>query len=146
MVLAALLFMRRMSQETDVAGWKYIDDEDDPDSINLRTVPKNIRVYELSGPLFFGAADKLAQIHTKEFNNCLILRMRSVNAIDATAMHSLELLWEGCQKNHVTLIFSHVNEQPLTAMKKSGLYDKVGAENFCSHIDDALARGASLGV
>jgi SulP family sulfate permease len=147
MVLAALLFMHRMSEETAVAGWKYVDteDENDPDSITLRTVPKNIRVYEMSGPLFFGAADKIMQIHTKEFNNCLILRMRSVNAIDATAMHALEMLWESCQKNHVTLIFSHVNEQPLTAMKKSGLYDKVGAENFCAHIDDALARGTALG-
>lgn len=145
MVLASMLFMKRMSEETEVAGWKYIDDENDPDSINLRTVPKNIRVYEMSGPLFFGAADKIADIHTKDFNNCLILRMRSVNAIDATAMHALEMLWEKCQKQHVTLIFSHVNEQPMTAMKKSGFYDKVGAENFCVHIDDALARGAALG-
>jgi SulP family sulfate permease len=146
MVLAALLFMHRMSEETDVAGWKYIDDENDPDSITLRTVPKNIRVYEMSGPLFFGAADKIMQIQTKDFNNCLILRMRSVNAIDATAMHALEMLWESCQKKDVTLIFSHVNEQPMAAMKKSGLYDKVGPENFCPHIDDALARGASLGA
>ena len=73
------------------------------------------------------------------------MRLRSVNAIDATAMHALELLWEKCQKKNVTLIFSHVNEQPMSAMKKSGLYDKVGAENFCAHIDDALERGAELG-
>ena len=145
-VLAAMLFMKRMSEETAVEGWKYVEsDDDDPDSINLRDVAKNIRVYELSGPLFFGAADKIAEIHAKDFNNCLILRMRSVNAIDATAMHALELLWEKCQKKNVTLIFSHVNEQPMSAMKKSGLYDKVGAENFCAHIDDALARGAELG-
>ena len=138
-VLAAMLFMKRMSEETAVEGWKYVEsDDDDPDSINLRDVAKNIRVYELSGPLFFGAADKIAEIHAKDFNNCLILRMRSVNAIDATAMHALELLWEKCQKKNVTLIFSHVNEQPMSAMKKSGLYDKVGAENFCAHIDDAL--------
>jgi SulP family sulfate permease len=144
MVLASLLFMKRMSDETEVAGWKYIDDDTDPDSLQLRTVPKNIRVYEMSGPLFFGAADKIMEIHTKDFNNCLILRMRSVNAIDATAMHALEMLWEECRKNNVTLVFSHVNEQPMAAMKKSGLYDKVGAENFCIHIDDALARGAAL--
>ena len=145
-VLAAMLFMKRMSEETAVEGWKYVEsDDDDPDSINLRDVAKNIRVYELSGPLFFGAADKIAEIHAKDFNNCLILRMRSVNAIDATAMHALELLWEKCQKKNVTLIFSHVNEQPMSAMKKSGLYDKVGAENFCAHIDDALERGAELG-
>lgn len=145
MVLASMLFMKRMSEETEVAGWKYVDDDNDPDSISLRTVPKNIRVYEMSGPLFFGAADKIADIRTKEFNNCLILRMRSVNAIDATAMHALEMLHEKCQKKNVTLVFSHVNEQPMAAMKKSGLFDKVGAENFCEHIDDALARGSELG-
>jgi SulP family sulfate permease len=99
----------------------------------------------MSGPLFFGAADKIASIHTKEFNNCLVLRMRSVNAIDATAMHALERLLERCREQKITLIFSHVNEQPMAAMKKSGFYDLVGAENFCIHIDDALARGAALG-
>lgn len=145
MVLACLLFMKRMSEETEVEGWKYVDDDHDPDSINLREVPKNIRVYEMSGPLFFGAADKITGIYTKDFNNCLILRMRSVNAIDATAMHALEMLYDNCQKKQVTLIFSHVNEQPMTAMKKAGLYDKVGAENFCEHIDEALAKGAALG-
>ncbi len=148
MVLASLLFMKRMSDETEVSGWHYIDDEpeeeNDPNSILLRKVPKNIRVYEMSGPLFFGAAGKIAQIHTKDFNNCLILRMRSVNAIDATAMHSLEMLWENCKSQNITLMFSHVNEQPMAAMKKSGLYDKVGADNFCEHIDDALEKGAAL--
>jgi SulP family sulfate permease len=139
MVLAALLFMKRMSEETTVSGWTYVNDDDD-----LLDVPENIRVYEMSGPLFFGAADKIASIRTKEFNTCLILRMRSVTAIDATAMRELEHVWETCQKNHVTLIFSHVNVQPLNAMKKSGLYDKVGAENFCIHIEDALARGREL--
>jgi SulP family sulfate permease len=137
MVLAALLFIKRMSEESDVAGWKYNHEA-------LRAVPENVRVYEMSGPLFFGAADKIDQIYTKEFNNCLILRMRSVNAIDATAMHALERLFEKCEKEAVTLIFSHVNEQPLAAMKKAGLYEKVGEENFCLHIEEALARGAAL--
>jgi SulP family sulfate permease len=144
MVLAALLFMHRMSEETTVSGWHYKKDPD-AEALLLKEVPKNIRVYEMSGPLFFGAADKIADIYTKEFNNCLILRMHSVNAIDATAMHALENLWHKCQKKNVTLLFSHVNEQPLAAMKKSGLYEKVGAENFCVHIDDALERGATLG-
>jgi SulP family sulfate permease len=145
MVLASLLFMRRMSEETEVFGWHYTEEDNDSDNALLRKVPKNIRVYELNGPLFFGAADKISDIHTKDFNNCLILRMRSVNAIDATAMRALERLWMNCQKNHVTLIFSHVNEQPMAAMKKSGLFDKVGQENFCACIDEALARGAALG-
>ena len=144
-LLAAILFMKRMSDVTEVEGWKYLDEEDDPDSIALRAVPDHTLVYEVSGPMFFGAADKILKISVKEDTQFLIIRMRSVNAIDATAMHALELLWEKCQKKNVTLIFSHVNEQPMSAMKKSGLYDKVGAENFCAHIDDALERGAELG-
>ena len=53
-LMAALLFMKRMSEVTEVEGWKYIDEEDDPDSLSLRTVPEDTRVYEISGPLFFG--------------------------------------------------------------------------------------------
>ena len=146
-VLAAMLFMKRMSEETAVEGWKYVEsDDDDPDSINLRDVAKNIRVYELSGPLFFGAADKIAEIHAKDFNNCLILRMRSVNAIDATAMHALELLWEKCQKKNVTLIFSHVNEQPMKVMEKAGFVELVGRENFCPNISAALAHAEEISI
>ena len=71
--------------------------------------------------------------------------MRSVPAIDSTAMNALFNLTKVCENKGITLVFSHVNEQPMSAMKKSGLYDKVGAENFCAHIDDALERGAELG-
>lgn len=144
MVLAALLFMKRMSEEATVTGWKYIDPENDVDSIELREVPKSIRVYEISGPMFFGAADKILDITFKDFTHCLILRMRGVPAIDATAMNSLEILYNKCQKKGVKLVFSHVNEQPMSVMKKAGFYDKVGAENFCAHIDDALERGKKL--
>lgn len=139
-VLAAMLFMNRMSEVTDVEGWKYIDDENDPDSITLREVPKNTVVYEISGPLFFGAADKILNISLKEKYNVLILRMRSVSALDATAMHFMEQFYEKCQKKNITLILSHVNEQPLRTMKKAGFDKLVGEENFCAHIDDALKR------
>ena len=144
MVLAAMLFMKRMSEESSVNSWKYIDHENDPDSIDLREVPKNVRVYEISGPMFFGAADKILDIKLKDYTHCLILRMRAVPALDATALNSLERVYEKCQKHNVTLILSHVNEQPLEVMKKSGFYDMVGAENFCSHIDEALEKGAAL--
>ena len=143
-IMAAILFMKRMSDVTEVEGWKYVDDEDDKDSLTLRSVPKNTLVYEMTGPLFFGAADKILNIAVKEDTNCLVLRMRSVNAIDATAMHNFEALLDTCQKKHVQLVLSHVNEQPLRVMKKSGFYDKVGAQNFCAHIDDALARAKNL--
>ncbi len=146
MVAAALLFMKRMSEVTTVQGWKYADDDDDPDSITLRDVPKNTLVYEISGPMFFGAADKIMQIGVKDDTNCLILRMRSVNAIDATAMRNLEKLYEVCKRKNVVLVLSHVNEQPLSIMQKAGFDEKVGKENFCAHIDDALARAAKLKV
>ncbi len=146
MVAAALLFIKRMSEVTEVHGWKYADDDDDPDSITLRTVPKNTLVYEINGPMFFGAADKILQIAVKDTTNCLILRMRSVNAIDATAMRNLEKLYNLCKMKKVTLILSHVNEQPMSIMAKAGFDKKIGAENFCPHIDDALARAAELNV
>lgn len=144
MLLAAMLFMKRMSEESSVASWKYIDHENDPDSIDLKDVPKNVRVYEISGPMFFGAADKILDIKLKDYTRCLILRMRAVPALDTTAMNALERVYEKCKKHSVTLILSHVNEQPLEVMKKSGFYDMVGADNFCSHIDEALEKGATL--
>lgn len=144
MIAAALLFMKRMSEVTQIHGWKYIDDDNDPDSISLRTVPKNTLVYEISGPMFFGAADKILQIAPKEGTNCLILRMRSVNAIDATAMHNLEKLYEACKKRKITLILSHVNKQPMEIMQKAGFDKKIGKSNFCPHIDEALKRAVEL--
>jgi SulP family sulfate permease len=144
MVLAAMLFMKRMSEEAAVTGWKYVDAEHDPDSLDLKQVPENVRVYEISGPMFFGAADKILDIKVKDYTRCLILRMRAVPAVDATAMNALERVHQKCQKKGITLILSHVNEQPLHAMQKSGFYDAVGAENFCNHIDDALEKAAKL--
>ena len=143
-VMAAILFMKRMSDVTEVEGWKYVDDEEDKDSISLRQVPKNTLVYEFSGPLFFGAADKILDIGLKENTRCLIMRMRSVSAIDATAMHKLEQLHEICEKHQIQMIFSHVNEQPLHVMEKAGFIEEVGKENFCRHIDDALKRAEDL--
>ena len=144
MILAAMLFMKRMSEETTVKGWEYVDSENDADSIDLKAVPKNVRVYEISGPLFFGAADKILDITFKEYTSCLVLRMRAVSAIDATAMNSLEQLYSKCKSKGIVLVLSHVNEQPLHAMQKSGFYDKVGAKNFCAHIDDALVRANEI--
>lgn len=144
MILAAMLFMKRMSEETTVKGWEYTDSENDIDSLDLKSVPKNVRVYEISGPLFFGAADKILDITFKEYTSCLVLRMRAVSAIDATAMNSLEQLYKKCKDKGVVLVLSHVNEQPLHAMQKSGFYAKVGSENFCPHIDDALKRASEI--
>lgn len=139
-LLAAILFMKRMSEVTEVEGWKYIDEEDDPDSIALRAVPEHTLVYEISGPMFFAAADKILTISLREDTRYLILRMRSVSAIDATAMHSLTELYEKCKKKGIQIILSHVNEQPKRVMDKSGFSQQIGEENFCEHIDAALER------
>lgn len=144
MVLASVLFMKRMSDETTVNGWKYIDPDTDKDSIDLKTVPVGVKVYEISGPLFFGAADKVSDILLDDEPRCLILRMRSVPSLDSTALNALEALYKKCEAQDVTLILSHANDQPLAVMRKSGFFDKIGSENFCAHIDDALKRSASI--
>ena len=143
-LLAAILFMKRMSDVTEVEGWKYLDEEDDPDSIALRAVPDHTLVYEVSGPMFFGAADKILKISVKEDTQFLIIRMRSVNAIDATAMHYLEQLYESFHAKGIQIILSHVNEQPRSVMDKAGFTEKIGEENFCIHIDEALERAHIL--
>ena len=144
LIMAAFLFMKRMSEVSEVEGWKYVDDETDPDSLSLRVVPKHTVVYEISGPMFFAAANKIMNISVKPEDKVLILRMRSVSAIDSTAMNSLEHLYDTCKKQNITLMLSHVNEQPMNSMKKAGFYDMIGEDNFCKHIDDALTRAEVL--
>lgn len=144
MLLAALLFIKRMSDETSVTGWQYIENDKDADSIDLKVIPKHVRVYEISGPLFFGVADKILDIKLKDFTSVLILRMRAVPAVDATAMNQIEALYKKCKAKGVTLILSHVNPQPMDTMKKSGFYDKIGEENFCKDINTALDRANSI--
>ena len=136
--------MKRMSDVTQVAGWKDFDPENDPDSIDLRVLPEHTLVYEINGPMFFATAGKILQISPKEDTKALVLRMRSVSAIDATAMRNLEILFDDCSNRGVKLIMSHVNEQPMKVIQKAGFYDKVGAENFCAHIDDALSRAQEI--
>lgn len=137
LVLAAMLFMKRMSQETAVSDANQYDNE-------YPELSESIRIYEITGPLFFGAADKILDIDVEDKINYLILRMGLVNAIDSTAMNSLELLYKECCEQNAQLILSHVNPQPLKAMQKSGLYQKIGSQYFCAHIGEALqiAQGA----
>lgn len=139
MVMACLLFMKRMSDETDVYGWHYKEEDANADANDLCDVPKHVRVYEISGPLFFGAAEVLTEIEFKDFTKCLVLRMRSVPALDITAMNALENLLGICKKRGIRLILSHVNAQPMHVMEKAGFIEKVGKENFRPNIEAALA-------
>ena len=138
MVLACLLFIKRMSEETHVDSWTYVDDDTPDVDEHLRRLPLQIRVYEITGPLFFGAADAIEHIVVKDFTTCLILRMRSVPALDSTALNALQNLTKVCESKGITLVFSHVNEQPMKVMVKSGFVYLVGKDNFCPNIRAAL--------
>ena len=144
MIMACVLFMKRMSDESVVSGWKYYDPEEDPDGIDLKELPKHVRVYEISGPMFFGDADRLAEVHFKDFTEVIIFRMRGVPALDASAMHAMEGLFDRCKEANIQMVFSHVNEQPMKTMERCGFVDKVGKENFKPHIDDAIAWASSI--
>ena len=150
MLLACVLFIKRMSEESYIKSWKYVSEskqaapDNDETKKKLMEIPAYIRVYEATGPMFFGAANQIEQIVFKDMTRCLVLRMRGVPAIDSTAMNSLKALHERCEKKNITLILSHVNEQPMKAMKKSGFYTAVGSENFCSDIHKAIERAQEL--
>ncbi|MGN0370581.1 MAG: SulP family inorganic anion transporter [Butyrivibrio sp.] len=146
MVVAAALFLKRMAETTAVESWKYVtpDEENDPDNIGLKKVPDKTLVYEISGPMFFAVTDKFMRLMDDTSEDVLILRMRSVPAIDASALHELFDIVEKCRKNNITLIFSHVNEQPMKMMQKAGFDKEVGLENFCSNIDTALKRAETI--
>ena len=144
MVLACLLFIKRMSEETHVDSWVYADDDTPDIDDHLRRLPLQIRVYEITGPLFFGAADAIEHIVVKDFTRCLVIRMRSVPALDSTALNALKNLVTVCERKGITLVFSHVNEQPMRVMKKAGFLELVGEQNFCPNISAALTRAEEV--
>ena len=144
MVLACLLFIKRMSEETHAESWTYVDDDTQDVDEQLRKLPLQIRVYEITGPLFFGAADAIEHIVVKDFTTCLVLRMRSVPAIDSTAMNALQDLICVCESKGITVVFSHVNEQHMKVMQKTGFVELVGEENFCPNISAALKRAEEI--
>lgn len=144
-ILACILLMKRMSDESGVKGWKYVKDESDSEALELRKVPKHIRVYEICGPMFFAAVGQLGEVEPKEYTKCIIFRMRSVPSIDADAIKALRELVIRLKNTGITVIFSHVNEQPMRAMKKAGLIELAEKENFCPNINEAIRRAEVLG-
>lgn len=144
-VVAALLFLNSMSQVTNVSEWEYLGDADnDKDAIALKKVPAGTFVFEISGPMFFAAKDKFANIPTNRKVNAIILRMRSVPHMDLTALFFMEELYDKCKSNGITLIISHIQEQPMWVMKKAGFDKKIGKDNFCKNIDAALLRAEQV--
>ena len=145
-VLASMLFMKRMAETADVKAWKYTDAPDitPGEAEKLRDIPHSIRVFEICGPLFFAAADEILRIQSEKSTKVIVIRMRSVPAIDASAMRSLRQLAARAKKKKITLVFSHVNEQPMSVMKKDGFIEHIGVENFQPNIVEALDYAEAL--
>jgi len=150
MILSSFLFMKRMA---DVSNIKISDldaseeneDEDDDKTYNDKNNElnelKGIQVYEINGPFFFGATDKfLAAINELGYKTkILIIDMKRVPAMDATALHVFKRLMQTCLKRKIHVIISGINDQPLTLLKKAEVYDLLGgAKNFFYSADEAI--------
>ena len=147
-VMAAMLFLMRMSNVTEIKSWKYlgedIDEKNDPMALKYKVVPKNTLVYEIIGPMFFAAADKFLDISFEPGVKVLIIRMRGVPAMDVTALRSLKKIHATCKKRGITLLLSHVQEHPYAMMAKAGFVYEIGEDNFCANIDAALEKAGEI--
>jgi SulP family sulfate permease len=153
MVLAAFLFMRRMAEVTNVSivtrEIQDRPDEADPNASARRDVPEEVLVYEVNGPFFFGAADRfrdtLSQVERQP--KVMIVRMRNVPAMDSTGLRALTDVWEKNRAAGTLMLLSDVHAQPMMALAKSELLDRIGDDNLFGNLDDALNRArAHLGL
>jgi SulP family sulfate permease len=140
-ILATVMFMKRMSDVTDAYGWEEFDENNDEANIRFKRIPENTMVFEITGPIFFGASTKILDVIRRVNKPVLVLRMRSVPAIDATGIHSFETIVKMCKKKNKTLILSHVNEQPMKTLEKAGLLnDILLADNIDAALEMAQSR------
>jgi SulP family sulfate permease len=147
MVLAAMLFIRRVADTTQIiAVDENTETEGAHHSLIGKEIPDGVMVYRIFGSFFFGAADKLesALKRLKQEPDVLILRMRKVLAMDATGLNALEDLFERLRSRNKHLVLSGPHTQPLFMMDKAGFLDQLGRENVCANIDLALARAREL--
>ncbi|MBQ3053955.1 MAG: sulfate permease [Clostridia bacterium] len=146
MILAVFLFMKRMADTSQVKSWIYKEDVNEneiSENMDLKKVPSNTLVYEISGPMFFGA-DNYLDITDTNNKKVLILRMRNVPAMDISGLETLENTLAFCRKRGITLILSHLNPQPLKVLKKGEFIEKIGQENICENIDASLSRAEMI--
>lgn len=152
LIIACLLFMRRMSETTDVHIISNEINPDDEDSdmhlgnIEHLTIPKGVEVYEINGPYFFGAGNRFEEIMATlgDRPQVRIIRMRKVPFVDSTGIHNLTNLCEMSQKEGIQIVLSGVTEKVHSQLDKAGFYDIVGQDNICSHIDIALDRAKEI--
>ena len=158
LVLASLLFMKRMSDVSNVSAVtkEFADQADelddtiadlkDPESVGKADVPPGAEVYEITGPFFFGVADRLKDTlnQVERPPKVFILRMRKVPAIDATGLHALDEFADKCRRQGTRLLFAGVHAQPLFAIIEAGLDRKFGTENMFETLGDALAESRRI--
>ena len=136
LILTAFLFLKEMADLSNVRPWT---------GAGSKVIPKGSAIYELNGPMFFAATDKLLDIESEESGiSVIILRASNMPLLDIEALRNIERLVDECEKNGVTVIISHIKDQPLRAMQKVGLVEKIGSENFCASIDEAIARAEKI--
>ena len=147
MVLAAILFIKRVSQTTEVSRVTNSDVLESPEQMAQgKIIPDGVLVYRIFGPFLFGAAEKMedAMEGMNEMPKILILRLHLVSAMDATALNTLESVTERMQKKNGAVILSGLHRQPLDMLRRSGFIEVVGRKNLCAHFDDALARANEI--
>ncbi|MBQ8702372.1 MAG: sulfate permease [Prevotella sp.] len=151
LICACLLFMRRMAETTDVhAVLNEIDLNQDADmergNLEHLTIPKDVEVYEINGPYFFGAGNRFEDIMARYGRRpkVRIIRMRKVPFIDSTGMHNLENMCLMSQKEGITVVLSGVNPKVESVLKRNNFELLLGEENICNHIDLALARAREI--
>ena len=151
LIIACLLFMKRMSETTDV---KAITEEIDPNlesefstgNLEHLIIPKGVEVYEINGPYFFGAGNKFEEIMASfgDRPQVRIIRMRKVPFVDSTGIHNLTSLCEMSQKEGIQVVLSGVREKVNAQLEHAGFYHLIGEENICSHINLALKRANKI--
>jgi SulP family sulfate permease len=147
MVLAAVLFIRRMAETTEVTEVDHATETEGlQHSLHGKEVPKGVLIFRVFGAFFFGAAGKLeiALSRTRQDPKVLILRLRKVLAMDATGLNALEELYDKLHKQGRYLILSGPHTQPLLVMDKGGFLDRIGRENVCANIDLSLQRAREI--
>lgn len=144
LLIALVLFMKRMADITHIRTWSKADELAASDNGRLKAIPDRTAVYEIDGPMFFASADKFGAIPIKDGVQVMILRMRNVPAMDSTATKTLFAVLDACKEKQIQLLISHANEQPLSVMTKSGFVDALGQENLLPNIDAALETAQRL--
>jgi SulP family sulfate permease len=147
MVLAAVLFIKRVSETTHITAVDESSETEGPQhSLIGKVVPKGVMIYRIFGSFFFGAADKLetALKRSGQEPEVLVLGLRKVLAMDATGLNALEDLYERLHRRKKHLILSGPHTQPLFMMDKAGFLDRLGRENICTDLEHALERAREI--